>query len=122
MGQVFDKVSQRCIIPEVFKANNAWERARGLLARKTLDAHQGFWLEPCPSVHTIGMRYDLDIIFLDNNGQVNKVVSNLRSMRFAACSNTKVSLELIAGQAANLQIETGMQLLWKALPENIMAE
>ncbi len=112
-GQVIDADTQRCIISKVFKANNAWERARGLLARKALDSSEGFWLEPCPSVHTIGMCYALDIVFLDCNGCVKKIVENLRPMRFAICPNATVSLELLAGQAANLNITPGMRLLWK---------
>lgn len=112
-GQVFDAGTQRCIISKVFKANNAWERARGLLARKALNINEGFWLEPCPSVHTMGMRYKLDIVFLDSDGQVKKIAENLRPMRFAVCSNATVSLELLAGQAAYLQITQGMRLVWK---------
>ena len=112
-GQVINVDTQRCIISKVFKANNVWERARGLLARKALDTGEGFWLEPCPSVHTIGIRYALDIIFLDCDGRVKKITRNLRPMRFAVCSNATVSLELLAGQATSLQITQGMRLIWK---------
>lgn len=112
-GQVIEVGSQRCLVGDVFKAANAWERARGLLARKQLSNSQGFWLEPCPSVHTLGMRYSLDIIFLDKYGCVKKVVSNLHSFRFASCYGATSTLELVAGQAENLGIKPAMQLIWK---------
>jgi len=112
-GQVFEVESECCLVEHVSIANNAWERARGLLARKRLEPHQGFWLEPCPSVHTLGMHYSLDIIFLDNDGWVKKIVSNLKPLRIASCFAATSTLELLAGQAESLEIKLGMQLNWK---------
>ena len=112
-GQVLDTATQRCWLANVYKAANTWERARGLLGRQKLDSTQGFWIEPCPSVHTIGMRYALDIIFMDKDGRVKKIVSNLKPLRFASCYGACVTLELLAGQAQTLGIEVGMQLIWE---------
>ena len=112
-GQVIEAESQRCVLGHVLKANNAWERARGLLGRTRLNEKQGFWLEPCPSVHTFGMRDALDIVFLDKDSKVIKVVENLKPLRFANCFSASSTLELLAGQAGSLGIKSGMQLIWK---------
>ena len=112
-GEVVAAVDKRIVCSNVFKAANAWERARGLLARKPLSENQGLWLEPCPSVHTIGMRYSIDIVFLNSDGYVKKIVPALKPLRFAACSGATATLELAEGQATKLDIHPGMQLNWK---------
>ena len=57
-----------CGLEQVWQAESVWERGRGLLGRTPLDWNQGFWIEPCSSVHTIGMGYPLDLAFLDAQG------------------------------------------------------
>ena len=48
------------------------ERARGLLGRDGLDAGVCMLLRPCGLVHTFGMRFALDLVFLDALGRVVK--------------------------------------------------
>lgn len=45
-----------------------WERLRGLLGRG--NAALPVVLEPCSSVHTLGMGYALDLVFLGSDGVV----------------------------------------------------
>lgn len=113
LGKVVDVVNDYCVVESVSKAANAWERARGLIARPVLKAEQGFWLEPCPSVHTLGMRYSLDIVFMDEAGWVKKIVFNLKPLRVASSLQSFSTLELFAGQAQVLGIKQGMRLKWK---------
>jgi len=48
------------------------ERARGLLGR---DGYEGaIVLEPCRWVHTIGMRFPIDVAYLDRDGVVLKTM------------------------------------------------
>lgn len=100
-------------IPYAMRAANAWERMRGLLGRPELQANEALWIDPCPSVHTIGMGYAIDVIFLDKTCRVKKVVAGLKPFRFAACSGARSTLELAAGRAEQLGIEPGMVLSWQ---------
>lgn len=62
-------------------ASGRRERARGLLGRDGLD---GALLIPrTRSVHSFGMRFDLDVAFLDADGRVVKV-TYLRKRRVTA--------------------------------------
>jgi uncharacterized membrane protein (UPF0127 family) len=45
-------------------------RTRGLLGRRALDAGEGLWLERCWGIHTVGMRFPLDVLFLDDDLKV----------------------------------------------------
>ena len=81
-----------------------WSRAIGLLATAQLEDPCGLWISPCNSVHTLGMRYPIDVVFMDADGTVRKVVPMLRPWRAAACRGARHVLELRAGLAARLGI------------------
>jgi uncharacterized protein len=49
------------------------ERRQGLLGTDRLDG--ALWIERCSSVHTIGMRYPIDVAFVGATGQVRDVVT-----------------------------------------------
>jgi uncharacterized protein len=51
-------------------ANRPWSRLRGLLGSPPMHYGEGLLLEPCPAVHTYGMRYAIDVAFLDRDGRV----------------------------------------------------
>jgi uncharacterized protein len=59
-------------------AERWWLRARGLLARPPLAAGEGLLLRPCKAVHMLGMRFPLDVAFLDPNGAVIALYRELR--------------------------------------------
>lgn len=51
-------------------ANSAAARSRGLLGRSALAVGEGLWILPCDSIHTHGMRFPIDIVFLGRENQV----------------------------------------------------
>jgi len=112
-GAVHDAENEHCLISQVWQTNNALERMRGLLGRPALTQEQGLWIEPCPSVHTIGMRYAIDVVFLDKSGRVKKICDHLKPLRFSSCTGARISLELAAGMAKTMGIRKGMVLYWK---------
>lgn len=59
------------------------QRARGLLGSDKLGPSEGLLLENCSSIHMFGMRFALDIVFLDREGTVIKIVENLAPWRMA---------------------------------------
>lgn len=87
-----------------------WSRAIGLLATPVLEDPCGLWIAPCNSVHTIGMRYPIDVVFLRSDGKVSKVVDRLRPWRAAGCRQARYTLELRAGLASELQLRPGVML------------
>jgi uncharacterized protein len=85
-------------------------RAIGLLATRYLSPTSALWLRPCASVHTVGMAYPIDVVFLDREGQVKKIVNNLQPFRMAACGRADSVMEFGGGVAAQLRIQLGDQL------------
>jgi uncharacterized protein len=92
-------------------ARRWWQRAVGLLATPALDDPCGLWITPCNSVHTLGMRYPIDVVFVRGDGTVAKVVDWLPPWRAAGCRGARATLELRAGLATRLQLRPGDSLV-----------
>jgi uncharacterized membrane protein (UPF0127 family) len=86
------------------------QRARGLLLRPPLGFDEALLLPGCASVHTFGMRYAIDVVFLDPLGRVLRVARALRPWRIASQSGAAAVLELKAGGAAAHQLYPGAVL------------
>jgi hypothetical protein len=92
-------------------ADNAWSRAVGLLADDGLDSGSGLWLEPCSGIHTVGMRFAIDVIALDRGLRVRGLWERLGRFRIAAVSwKTRCVLELPGGTIRQSATEVGDQL------------
>jgi uncharacterized membrane protein (UPF0127 family) len=67
-------------IATVWHAKGYFARLRGLLGR-TLQKDGGLLLTPCSAIHTIGMRYAIDAVYLDRNGRVLRIDESLNPGR-----------------------------------------
>jgi len=87
----------------VYRPNRFWERHLGLLVRPPLRPEEALWLDPCGSIHTGGMRYDLDVAFLDFEQRILAVRRGVRPWRvILAPAGTCSALEFPAGGAGGL--------------------
>jgi uncharacterized membrane protein (UPF0127 family) len=92
-------------------ADRPWTRLRGLIGRRGLGADEGLVLRPVGSIHTLFMRFAIDVVFLDRDYVVVKVVHDLRPWRFAAARRAKVVLELPGGAASRKGLKVGERLV-----------
>lgn len=114
-GALYRAGSERCLVPRARRTASAWERLRGLLGRPPLARGEGLLIEPCPSIHTVGMGYPIDIAFLDRTLRVVHRVSSLPPWRFAGCARAYAALELSAGALDAAGIAVGDQLEWRGV-------
>ena len=112
-GSIFSADRGICLVPAVRFAQTAWERGRGLLAFPPLQSGEGLLITACGSVHTLGMRYALDLVYLDRAGRVKKMVYGLKPARFSGALGAVSTLELPAGSLIDLQIALNEKLIWK---------
>ncbi len=94
-------------------AKSFFKRLRGLLGKAPLLRREGLLITPCNQVHTVGMRYPLDVVYLDRNGLVVKCVENLRPFRLSSGKGARHTLELAANSIKELGIRPGQQLVWR---------
>lgn len=57
------------------------QRAKGLIGTKDLAPDEGMLILKCNAIHTFFMRFPIDATFLDKDGQIVKVVRNIRPWR-----------------------------------------
>ena len=85
-------------------------RLVGLLRHKTLENGDGLWIMPCNSIHSIGMQFDFDAVFLDKNLRVVHLVPQMKPTRISKMVFDAHSvLELPAGVIARTGTELGDQ-------------
>jgi uncharacterized membrane protein (UPF0127 family) len=84
-GKAFNQTRQRFLATELSVAETHWSRLRGLLGESEGDFRnpRGLWIRPCRGVHTLAMRFPIDVIYLDRDGIVVHLESNLQPWRFA---------------------------------------
>jgi uncharacterized protein len=95
-------VCRRCAV-----ADGPLTRMRGLLGRSELRAGEGMLLKPAGSVHTFFMRFPIDVVFIDREGHVTRVIGALRPWRVAGSRRARAVLELPAGACAREEIARG---------------
>ena len=103
-------VCERCLLAETSLA-----RLRGLLGRSGLSSGEGLLLRPAGSVHTAFMKFTIDVVFLDRDLRVLKVVPELVPWRTAGCRGARAVLELPAGEASRRGLREGVSLtqVWR---------
>ena len=94
---------------EVRSANGMLERARGLLWSGCRQ-HSVLAIHPCCAVHTLGMRYPIDVIFTDSRARVIRIVPALRPWRAASALGSTTAWEGPSGTAALLQVRIGSRV------------
>ena len=102
------------VCPRCRVAKDPWTRMRGLLGRRQLDDGEGILLRPASSVHTWFMQFPIDVVFLDRELSVLRVVPQLRPWRAAARRGAASVLELAAGECAARGVGVGDRLDWVA--------
>ena len=92
-------------------ADTHWTRLRGLLGSSDLPAGDGMWIRPCRQVHMFGMRYAIDVVFLDESNRVVGLTEELRPWKISPLVKAATSvLELPAGTIARTGLQTGQLL------------
>jgi uncharacterized protein len=83
----------------IAEAETRRARRRGLARLDDLPEDWGLRIPRCRSVHTFGMRFELDLIFLGLAGEVVRVDREVGPRRLATCLAARSVLEVRAGAA-----------------------
>jgi len=90
------------------------ERTRGLLGTARIPRGGGLWIVPCRSIHSFGMRYEFDALFLDRNGKVVGTHSRFRRNRISRIFwKARGVLELPAGTIDRTSTAVGDEVVFQ---------
>jgi uncharacterized protein len=87
---------------EIRSADGFRARLRGLIGVRVLPPGTGLLLPRTRSIHTFGMRFRLDLVWLDARGAVVRVDTDVPPRRLRSCAAAAAVIELAAGEAARL--------------------
>ncbi len=98
-------------------ADTPGSRRTGLLKHKTLAGGEGLWIFPTQAIHTFGMRFPIDVAFLDRRLRVKRTYHNLAPCRMTRLVwGARSALELAPGILAGSGTRVGDQLHFSAGP------
>jgi len=105
-----NRTRQTVLATEASLADTSQKRRVGLLKHDSLPSGQGLWIMPCEGIHTFGMRFAIDVLFLDRNKKVLKVRPHMGPGRVSLCLWAHSVVELPAGTIAAAATEQGDEL------------
>lgn len=86
-------------------------RRTGLLKRDKLNPGEGLWIYPTQAIHTFGMRFPIDVVFIDKHLRVKRIYHRLAPSRLTSLVWSAQSvIELPSGSLAVTQTSVGDEL------------
>jgi uncharacterized protein len=108
--------AQGALLANTRVASTFCTRLVGLLARRSLAHEEGLLVLPGGSIHTLGMRFAIDVVFVDAQLVVLKVAAAVPPCRHvSAPRGTWGVLELRAGRAMEHDVVHGARLSARAI-------
>jgi hypothetical protein len=108
--QIVNRTRSTVIAEAAETAESSESRRKGLLGRTGLAPGEGLWIVPCEAVHCFFMKFAIDVLFLDREKRVKKVLPSLKPWRIGICLTAHSVLELPEGQVAATGTQVGDQL------------
>jgi uncharacterized protein len=79
----FNATRGAAVATRVEKADTPASRGKGLLGRASMTEDEALWIVPCPMIHTFFMKFPIDVLFLDADLRVRRVIEDLRPWRLS---------------------------------------
>lgn len=102
----------RILASQIHPADTFSKRFKGLCLRRKFPVGEALWLSPCRSIHTLGMRFPIDALFLDDRLRVVDVRESIEPGRLVRpVPRASSVVELPAGTVRHTGTEIGDQLI-----------
>jgi uncharacterized membrane protein (UPF0127 family) len=109
-ARLLDAATGEVLVDRLEVAGTSWSRFIGLMGRPGIDAGSGLLLEPCNSIHMFFMRFAIDVLFLDRQRRVKRVMLNLKPWRISPIVfGARSVIELPSGTLSDKSLQ-GRQL------------
>ncbi len=122
---VFNKTKQTFLAYRVRVADSIVSRLVGLLGKRSIEPDSGLWIFPSRGIHTLGMLFDIDVIFLDRDHRVVALHEVVHPFSITGLYlNAESALELPAHTIFKSRTGVGDELLVTRLADlpNIQAQ
>ncbi len=101
-------LKDKTIVPELLVADKFTARLVGLMFKKSLPGNSGLMIPKCNWVHTLFMRFPLDIVYLNKDLSVCHIDEDISPWRFCLpVIKAENVLELNAGTVEAVSLKKG---------------
>jgi uncharacterized protein len=97
----------RVVAHTIIPAFESTSRRKGLLGRDSLADGAAMIIAPSNAIHTFGMRFPIDVVFVRRNGAVVKIRERVLPWRASMAHMAYAVIELPAGSVARAQLKVG---------------
>lgn len=112
--KLYNQTQGKVIASNVIVANTFFKRLKGLLGKKGLEEGSCILINPCNSIHTFFMKFPIDVLFLDQQYKVVKVVKDLAPGRMSPyMKDARFVVELDSRKVHKENVKVGDQLVLK---------
>ena len=109
---VYNKTKETFLAYQVTIADSIRSRLVGLLGKRSLDPESGLWIVPSCGVHTLGMRFPIDVIFLNEELRVVHLCESVRPFSVTRlCLQAESVLELPVRTICKSRTQIGDDLI-----------
>lgn len=111
MVRVLNTTKNSCLGEQIRLADSSLRRLVGLLGKRSLSAGCGLLIVPSQAIHTVGMAFPIDVIFVDRKYNVLGIREAVRPFRITRVFWKALAvLELPAGTISASGTQVGDQL------------
>jgi len=109
--RLYNTARQRIIVEELEIAEALHSRRRGLIGRRSLDFNQGLMISPCRWIHTFGMSFPIDVVYVGKDWRVVACQESLPPNRIGRpVLRAHFVIELAAGAIRHSGLKAGDRL------------
>src|SRR3970282_2715390 len=111
--RAFNTRNGKVLSDNVKVADSVFGRMKGLIGKEGLDEGSSLWIKPCRGIHTVGMKFPIDVLFLDSENVIVDIVENIQPNRFSKIVlRSRTVLELPAGTVGGSGVDVGDRLVF----------
>jgi uncharacterized membrane protein (UPF0127 family) len=109
--RLYHLAGQRVVVENLELAEDSTSRRRGLIGHTPLAQRHGLLIRPCRWVHTFGMSFPIDVVYLDREWRVVALTENLVPNRIGPpVLQAQCVVEMAAGAVGQAGLAVGDQL------------
>jgi uncharacterized membrane protein (UPF0127 family) len=109
---VYNQTRESFLSLGVAAADTMLTRLKGLIGKLALGLDEGLWMVPSRGIHTVGVLFPLDLVYLDESNKVIHVVESFPTFRISPIIAQAASvLELPTHTIYSSQTQPGDQLV-----------
>lgn len=95
------------LVAQARVASSIWSRFWGLMGQRSLPQGEALIIDPCSSVHTLFMRFPIDVAFVAKDGRIIKIAEGLKPFRAALGKGSRWVMEMPSGAAGRAGLVVG---------------